>query len=510
MKLIVDNVRIGHATNSSSSHSFIVLPNYNKGYNDSQTYIDPDQVVYGEFGWEWFTLESKLEKLTYLAIMVRDSMLAHVPQEVATDIVRDWLGVTLDNDAYIDHQSRIPDESFKSYYTTQFFTSKKFVQAFKEWILRDDVLVLGGNDNDGDVHRLDNGTSFTMPYDMSYNTYRIRYDDKYQFWSLYNPENGNKVRFRFEDLGSNFTQDEYGDTQDASFYVDKGRLRYTERQNIGYQRSSVPELVDLKVTDYCSFGCKFCYQGSTEEGKHADDMFVRHILRSLGKLGTFEVALGGGETTDYPYFEEIMQVARNEGIIPNFTTKSFEWLKDEERAKRILNLCGAFAFSISGVNDIDKLMAYKEILGFKHEKVNLHVVMGTVTRDRFKKILEKAKENSLRVTLLGFKLVHRGVDYKIIDYDWWYDVCSEVYENGYSGVSVDTSMIEQYRDLLYNRGVPSWMYHYRDGTFSAYIDCVDQTIAPSSYANLDQAKKFSDRHWDYTDDIEYHFNKFEV
>jgi len=65
--------------------------------------------------------------------------------------------------------------------------------------------------------------------------------------------------------------------------------------------------VDIKITDYCPFGCPFCYQGSTVKGIHADfEELKKAIDFFVDKVGVFEVILGGGEPTLYPHIEDLL------------------------------------------------------------------------------------------------------------------------------------------------------------------------------------------------------------
>lgn len=53
-----------------------------------------------------------------------------------------------------------------------------------------------------------------------------------------------------------------------------------------------PNSMDIKITDYCDAGCKWCHEKSTINGKHADLEYLLEIIQDLPK-GT-ELAIGGG------------------------------------------------------------------------------------------------------------------------------------------------------------------------------------------------------------------------
>jgi len=99
------------------------------------------------------------------------------------------------------------------------------------------------------------------------------------------------------------------------------------RFSIGnYNKSRVPELVDVKITDQCHFGCAFCYQGSGPQGKNALLGSLGAIARYLGEAGVFEVALGGGEPFEHPDIVDICWIFRYHGVVPNITTRRPDYL----------------------------------------------------------------------------------------------------------------------------------------------------------------------------------------
>lgn len=67
---------------------------------------------------------------------------------------------------------------------------------------------------------------------------------------------------------------------------DKSAVVFFDRRNgtklrfaIGkYEKASKPELVDIKISDYCSYGCSWCYQGSTTLGQHSTPENVDFIV----------------------------------------------------------------------------------------------------------------------------------------------------------------------------------------------------------------------------------------
>lgn len=263
--------------------------------------------------------------------------------------------------------------------------------------------------------------------------------------ALFNPKNGDKLRFA----------------------VGK------------YTKARSPELVDMKITDYCAFNCPFCYQGSTINGKHASFDDIRSIIEQMARARVFEVALGGGEPTDHPDFIRILRSFRDAGIVPNFTTKSLGWVK--RNWAEIESFAGAFAYSCESAKDV--VSASKSLAGVPLNRVNLHYVMGLEDEVGFVAFMRAAHHHGFRVTLLGYKTVGRGADVIPHPYTSWIELVRLLVATGRCPtLSIDTPLAAQYADRL---PVPAYAFHTREGFVSAYIDAVSMGLSASSFENQD-------------------------
>lgn len=218
------NVRLGFANNSSSSHSIVFLRNTNRA---EELDTDPDNY---EFGWDEFTASSKRTKENYLIATVGAQLKDLVGDNTARIVLGHLFGRSTSDmrlDGYVDHQSAliIPEDFHGRSIDIEYFNELSAV------LLRDDVAVLGGNDNEENTHPLSSdtaGRALSVPDDSYSNGWVARKDGS--TWAFFHRPTGNKIRFSFED-------------------------------NVVYEKSSLPELVDVKITDYCPYGCEFCYQG---------------------------------------------------------------------------------------------------------------------------------------------------------------------------------------------------------------------------------------------------------
>jgi len=289
----IHNVRLGFATNSSSTHSIIFLKP-GQHVRDSGT-------EGGEFGWNFFTAASPEAKRQYVAIHLFSALQSQVGEDVAMAVVDSWAaGATRTPEGqyayngkgpegYVDHQSLyVLPRSWDGK-----GVDKEFFDDFLAFFMRDDIAILGGNDNTDESHPLDSG-GFSLPLQQDGGgEYVARKDEAGKYWTIFSRADGTKIRFSFDE----------------------------PVKSCEVTKASAPELVDLKITDFCPYGCAFCYQGSTHAGKHGDVQTILSAAHALAKMKVFEVAIGGGEPTMHPNF-------RYGGVTPNFTTKNLAWLRD--------------------------------------------------------------------------------------------------------------------------------------------------------------------------------------
>lgn len=245
------NIRVGLACNSSSSHSILFLPSKDKS-------ITTDQNT--EFGWDFFTAADTESKNNYLYQLIQSAFQKLVPPSDQKNFYKKFFPDmdSISTNGYIDHQSVVilPSHLDGTINTL-------FIEEFQKFLLQDNVVIAGGNDNTEETHSL-TGTEKAnldiLPREGDSSDWLARKDLKHDFWTLFNRSSGSKIRFSFSDL------------------------------TITPTKSSAPELVDIKITDFCPFGCTFCYQDSTLEGQHASMETMKDIVLKLKEAQVFEIA----------------------------------------------------------------------------------------------------------------------------------------------------------------------------------------------------------------------------
>jgi hypothetical protein len=445
MKLL--QVRLGFATNSSSTHSIVFM-----GSKRAARIVDKfphDEDENSEFGWGYFTLSSEEAKLDYLAQTIVSNL--------RVSKVSDWMGRAIAQsitnrpvkEGHVDHQSilTIPRDWDNE------GLDEDFVADLKKFIIQPGVVILGGNDNDNTKHPLSgDGQSVlvSLPREPSRNDTWIARKDG-QEWTLFDRAKGNKVTI-------SFTADD----------------KYQRQQ------PSAPELVDIKVTDFCPFLCSYCYQGSVPEGKHADKDFIRSIAYECKQAKVFECALGGGEPTLWPHFVETLQTFQYMGVMANFTTRNVAWLRDEDLRPQILEHCGAFAVSVDKFDTINELADKLSKHKVDTEKVTIHYTLGA--SNEYEPILRAAHNCGFKVTLLGWKTTGRGSSVKPKAYSDWLQIIQRLeQEQRCPQIGIDTVVAQEFEKEIKAAGIPDYLFYTQDGKFSFYVDGVNQEYGESSF-----------------------------
>lgn len=448
-----DNIRYGFATNSSSTHSLAIW----KDGRDVPAAPEPDT-----FGWEWFTANTEEAKAKYVRSLFMKAASGKIGEEAAVHLASLLWGQDREKlarefqDVYVDHDS---DPYFPLNWSGEFL-DMNFVMEFYKVLQNPKLAILGGNDNEENPGAFDPGYETITQMGGLFGGWGksvARKDEKYGHWTLFDRSNGRKVRIRLDETMA----------RDA-------------------KRSTLPELVDIKITDYCPFGCSFCYQGSTKEGKHANIYEVLNTLNSLAKLQVFEVAFGGGEPTLHPDFVRIMTTARYLKVVPNFTTRNLGWLKDETQRDNIIEAMGAFAYSVDTPADIlrlkDAIKDIKELTAYDSRRVTVQYVVGQDVEEKaLRDILMTAAEARIPITLLGYKTTGRGAAFGEKPCPRWVDIIAEIRKEKYLQVGIDTVLADRGRERLIERGLDPVCLAPTEGTFSCYIDSVTGRMHRSSY-----------------------------
>ena len=220
-----------------------------------------------------------------------------------------------------------------------------------------------------------------------------------------------------------------------------------------------------------------CYEGCTANGKHGD-LFKYPFINTLHAYT--ELALNGNDL-DHPDIEKFLEFLKEKKVFANITVNQNQFFANYDRIKDWQEKKMVYGIGVSLQNATDELI----------EKMNsipntvLHTIVGILTEDD----ITKLKDHGIKILLLGYKQLQRGVNYLNSHNDevnknkqYVYDNLSDI-TNWFKVVSFDNLAIEQ---LDVKRIVPEneWEEFYMgdDGGYTFYIDMVKGEFSKNSIA----------------------------
>ncbi len=248
-----------------------------------------------------------------------------------------------------------------------------------------------------------------------------------------------------------------------------------------------PESIDLKITNFCDAGCKYCHESSTIKGRHARIDDIMHAVDGL-PFGT-ELAIGGGNPLSHPNLKTILREFKNRGLISNMTINgSHVGLNSSghDRFNREFHdykdLVYGIGISAPGNKHYYMNLPYndrREIMHLGLDNVVLHAIVGI---DDISSLINLGDD--VKMLILGYKQFGFGIKYMddsevrehIKKWRYWLPTLLRG-----SKVSFDNLAIEQLRirelvgDDIFNE-----RYMGDDGHFTMYIDAVLNKFAKSS------------------------------
>lgn len=476
---LADSIRLGHATNSSSSHSIIIVDPKDKSVLDDLPPPWSKVERPGSYGWEHFVARTKEEKFDYMWTMVFCNITnRHEPVINSNDLLHkhrcELTTVVMGKDPYgfnpynsrsyevsVDHDSYIFLGCEQSGYGSRTTVAVDFIRWLTDVICEnDDIVIFGGNDNCDDEVPV-NGNLVTG---FAGRLAEFHVHDRKDHWLLYSPINGEKLRIS------------------KNIRVSSDEIRY----------SSTPELIDIKVTDFCNFGCAYCYQGSTTKGTHAK-WSSSAIVQIIKELGCLEVAIGGGEPTDWHELSNLIRGLHMRGITANVTTRA------PHKIDKTLFENGLMAVGYS-VDNSKTLLSMLERLNavegssdnFYASKLVIHVVLGTMPIPELIEIMKIAARFYITVLILGPKTEGRGSQYNFFPYDSWVTALNKQFTSAHGWwegpqLAVDTAIVDKFGDQIKKKlKVNPKFMSPGEGNFSMYWDTVTNEFAKASYGDINR------------------------
>lgn len=245
---------------------------------------------------------------------------------------------------------------------------------------------------------------------------------------------------------------------------------------------SFAENMDIKITDYCDRNCKYCFEGSNINGKHAD-ILNEKFINTLHPYQ--EVALGGGDVTSHPDLIPFLYKLKELKVITNITINQIHFEQKEKIIKELIRNKLIYGLGVSLVNPTEKFITKIK----QYPNAVIHVINGILTSSD----IDLLSNHDLKILILGYKQLRRGNEWFNKDYNniknnqlWLKNNLKDILKK-FKVVSFDNLAIEQLQvhNILTDKSWDSF-YMGDDGNFTYYIDMVNRKYAKSSTADFDK------------------------
>lgn len=276
-------------------------------------------------------------------------------------------------------------------------------------------------------------------------------------------------------------------------FSDGTKIRETEDDEF------IPEFaenMDIKISNYCDIGCKFCHEGSAKNGKHGD-ILNKKFIETLHPYQ--EVALGGGDATSHPDLVPFLHKLKDRKVIVNMTVNQRHFEQKQELIKELVDEKLIYGLGVSLVNPTDEFIS----LIRQYPNAVIHVINGVLKPSDIAALSNK----NLKMLILGYKQLRRGNEWYSEDHEniiikqmWLKENLGGIINN-FKVVSFDNLAIEQLEvQRLMSKEEWDEFYMGDDGSMTYYIDMVEQKFARSSTSSFD-------KRYDLLDSVDEMFKK---
>lgn len=256
-----------------------------------------------------------------------------------------------------------------------------------------------------------------------------------------------------------------------------------------------PDSMDVKITNSCNIGCRWCHENSLPNGEHGDIMNAKFIETLLPYT---ELAIGGGNPLEHPDLEAFLEKCKSLKLIPNMTVNQKHFIENYDLLAKLIENKLIYGLGVSLTNP-DQEHFIELVKQFPTAVI--HVINGVHSVETLKKLYDK----NLKLLILGYKDFRRGENYhnELVD-NTKQALYNELQElvNHFDVVSFDNLALKQL-DPKRMLSDEQWNMYYagEDGNFTMFIDLVKNTYSTSSTTPEEERKPLLDDIKPMFDDI---------
>lgn len=265
----------------------------------------------------------------------------------------------------------------------------------------------------------------------------------------------------------------------VKIYSDGTKVR---ENNLSFFEPRFAENCDVKITDKCDGGCEYCYEGCSQNGKHANLFGYPTLINSLHPYTEF--ALNGNDLS-HPQLVPFLKILKEKKVLANITVNQKHFIKYKNYLKSMSDHGLIHGVGVSLVDSADKLFfqAVEEI-----PNVVIHTIVGITSVEQY---FDLCGQNC-KILILGYKSKGRGINYQEI---YLKKIATNIDElktylpsiiKFADLVSFDNLAIEQLdvRNTL-NVSDEQWNEFYMgdDGEYTFYIDLVNGEYGKNSISD---------------------------
>lgn len=267
---------------------------------------------------------------------------------------------------------------------------------------------------------------------------------------------------------------------DVTIYSDGTKVRENDLDNL---TPAFAENCDCKITDKCDGGCEYCYEGCTVNGRHGDILNYK-FLDTLHEYQ--EIAINGNDLS-HPDLIPFLEKLKEKKVIANMTVNQIHFERCQDMIKDLIDKKLIYGLGVSLREPNDDFIALIK----QYPNAVIHTINGVTTIEDYKALAH----NNLKILILGYKELQRGVEYMDNHHlriaqaqSELYDMLGKIVEEGwFNVVSFDNLAIEQL-DVKRLLSEEEWSEFFmgRDTEFTFYLDLVEGKFAGNSLAPEDE------------------------